>query len=80
MKGELAEVLAENDYYEENFIYREIVRSFFNRNNATICDQDELIKFTYDDLLQFYTDTIKLTNLTMINHGDLSPSHVLGLW
>ncbi len=39
LKGELADVMGENDYYEENFIYREIVKNFFNMHNATICGQ-----------------------------------------
>ena len=71
MRGELADSLKENDYFEENFIYKEIIQAFFGKNKSTICGQEDLAKFTYQDLLQFYQQTITLNNLTLINHGDL---------
>jgi predicted Zn-dependent peptidase len=80
LKGELADVLAENDYYEENYIYRELVKTFFNRPNATICPQEELVNFTYDHLVEFYRQTINFQNLTLINHGDMSHEYILSLW
>lgn len=46
--------MTENDYYEENFIYREIIKNFFNLKNATICNQEELTNLAYEDLIQFY--------------------------
>ncbi len=72
--------MGENDYYEENFIYREIVRNFYNKRNATICGQEELTKLTYDDLVKFYRQTISAKNLTLINHGDMSAEYVLNIW
>lgn len=61
-------------------MYREIVKNFFNRKNITLCKQEELIQVDYEKLLKFYQETINLKNLTLINHGDMSPEQVLSTW
>lgn len=72
--------MVENDYYEENFIYREIIKNFFKLKNATICGQEELTDLTYEDLVNFYNQTIHANNLILVNHGDMSAEYTLNLW
>jgi Zn-dependent M16 (insulinase) family peptidase len=44
----------------------------FGVNNISICKPEELLKLSYADLVKFYKEIFTISNLTLLNHGDMN--------
>jgi Zn-dependent M16 (insulinase) family peptidase len=52
----------------------------FGVNNISICKPEELLKLKYSDLVKFYKEIFTISNLTLLNHGDMNNQNILKNW